>query len=187
LSVALIDTAGVHESIDPIEQEGMSRTLGATHVADLLWVVVDRSRPLSEDDRRVLEQTKGRRRILVANKGDLPAQCSADAFDNRDELVVVSAKMREGLDRLTTITVRLLAGTEQMKDTPAITNIRHADLLQRARGALERSALGIAAAQPEELPLIDLHDAIAALQEVTGQRSTDDLLGRIFERFCIGK
>lgn len=187
LSVALIDTAGVRESNDPIEQEGVSRTRDAARVAELLLVLLDRSRSISDEDRGVLQETQGRRRVLVANKGDLPAVWSIDALGSDDEIVVMSARTREGLDDLIAATIRVLTGSEWLRDCPDITNVRHIALLQSARASLDRTMRGISQTLPEEFPLIDLQEAIGALQEITGQRTTDDLLSRIFERFCIGK
>jgi tRNA modification GTPase len=187
LSIGLVDTAGVRDSGDAIEREGVTRTLEAVGVADLLFVVLDRSRPVAEEDREVLRLTAGHRRILVASKGDLPAVWTPESLGTSDEVVVVSARTRSGLDRLIGAAARTLTGGESLRDRPEITNVRHSTLLARSRGALDRARQAIAETVPEEFPLIDLQEAIAALQEITGQRTTDDLLRRIFERFCIGK
>jgi tRNA modification GTPase len=186
LSVGLVDTAGVRDSIDAIEREGVARTLDAIRVADLLLVLLDRSRPVSDEDREVLRLTDGRNRIVVASKGDLPATWSADSLDVR-ELIVISARTRAGLDELFTAAARALTNGEPLRDRPEITNVRHTTLLERARSALARTEKAIAETVPEEFPLIDLQEAIGFLQEITGERTTDDLLRRIFERFCIGK
>jgi tRNA modification GTPase len=187
LSVGLIDTAGVRDSIDAIEREGVSRTLDAVRVADLLIVLLDQSRRISDEDRNVLQRTDGRRRVVVANKGDLPAMWSAESLDVHDQVVVISARTRAGLEDLLATVARVLTGSELLRDRPEITNVRHSTLLERARAALDRTNHAIAETVPEEFPLIDLQEAIGALQEITGQRTTDDLLRRIFERFCIGK
>jgi tRNA modification GTPase len=187
LSVGLIDTAGVRDSIDAIEREGVSRTLDAVRVADLLLVLLDRSRPISGEDREVLRLTNGHRRIVVVNKGDLPATWSVDSLDVHDAIVVISARTRAGLDELFSAATRVLTDGEPLRDRPEITNVRHTTLLESARAALGRTEQAIADAVPEEFPLIDLQDAIGSLQEITGERTTDDLLQRIFERFCIGK
>ena len=187
LAIGLVDTAGVRDSTDAIEREGVTRTLDAVRVADLLFVLLDRSRPISDEDREALRLTEGRRRIVVANKGDLAATWSAESLATRDEVVVVSARTRAGLDELVAAAARTLTGGESLRDRPEVTNVRHSTLLARARAALDRARLAIAETVPEEFPLIDLQEAIAALQEITGRRTTDDLLRRIFERFCIGK
>jgi tRNA modification GTPase len=187
LSIALVDTAGVRDSTDAIEREGVSRTLDALRVADLLLVVIDRSRPISLEDREVLRLSADRRRLVVANKGDLAAAWSPQSLGVDDEVVVISARTRAGLEELLVAAARGLTDGELMRDRPEITNVRHTTLLERARAALDRTEQGIANAVPEEFPLIDLQEAIGALQEITGKRTTDELLQRIFERFCIGK
>ncbi len=99
----------------------------------------------------------------------------------------VSVLTGEGLAGLRAAIVRALAGEEPLRDVPAVTNIRHLALLERARAALARAGVAAAAASPEELVLADLQEARGALEEITGRRSSDDLLREIFARFCIGK
>ncbi|MGH9387135.1 MAG: tRNA uridine-5-carboxymethylaminomethyl(34) synthesis GTPase MnmE [Vicinamibacterales bacterium] len=187
LSLALVDTAGVRESSDAIERAGVARALDAVGVADLVLVVLDRSRPLSQDDRDVLRVTAGRRRLVVVNKRDLAAAWSAESLALDDEVVLFSALTRDGLAELLAAATRALTSGEALRDRPEITNVRHTSLLERARTALDGARRAIAEAVPEEFPLIDLQEATNALQEITGRRTTDDLLERIFERFCIGK
>jgi tRNA modification GTPase len=187
LSVGLVDTAGVRESMDAIEREGVSRTVDSVRVADLLLVLLDRSRPISEDDRDVLRLTEGRRRVIVANKADLPPAWSAGSIDVAETVLVISARTRAGLDDLLAAATCALTDGEPLRDRPEITNVRHTALLEKARTALAQTERAIEDAVPEEFPLIDLQEALGALQEITGERTTDDLLQRIFERFCIGK
>jgi tRNA modification GTPase len=101
--------------------------------------------------------------------------------------VSISAKTGEGLNTLIEVIANVLADTEAQRDTPAVTNIRHTVLLERAKDALSRASAALESEVPEEFPLLDLQDASAALQEITGKRTSDDLLRHIFERFCIGK
>ena len=80
-----------------------------------------------------------------------------------------------------------MLGGEELRDPPAITNLRHIDLLERARGALTRAASAAETLAPEELVLADLAEAQQSFGAVTGQRTPDDVLNRIFSEFCIGK
>jgi tRNA modification GTPase len=97
----------------------------------------------------------------------------------------------EGLDELrSALRQALEVGEEPLRDTPLVTNLRHEQLLREARGALARAREGLAArghALDEELVLADIAAARAALESITGRRTTEDVLRRIFERFCIGK
>jgi tRNA modification GTPase len=190
LSLSLIDTAGVRETADVVEQEGVSRARDTIRVADLVLVVLDRSRQLTDEDRALLEATHSRSRVVVLNKSDLPA-VSPRLKPGVTSEVEISAKTGAGLDQLIdAIAAALNAGpgvAEPLRDHAQITNTRHSVLLERARAAIDRAASALESQVPEEFPLLDLQDAAHALQETTGQRTSDDLLRHIFERFCIGK
>ena len=185
LSLALIDTAGLRETSDVVEQEGVARARDTIGVADLTIVLLDRSRPLSADDRDLLRATDSRPRVIALNKCDLPA-AAGEGFGLADP-VAISAKTGDGLDSLIDAIAKALTSAEMLRDHPQITNVRHTVLLERAQEALIRASAALADEVSEEFPLLDLQEASAALQEITGQRTSDDLLRHIFERFCIGK
>ena len=175
LRVTLADTAGLRDTGDPVEVQGVERSRQSATVADLVLIVVDHSKPM----RQTIEY-KG---LIVANKSDLPAAW------NDDGAVAVSATTGEGLDRLRRRIVEAL-DIDLLRDRPAITNVRHIALVERAHGVFTRAraaALGEGGSMSEEFVLADLSDARAALEEVNGRRAPDDLLAHIFARFCIGK
>lgn len=187
LSLSLIDTAGVRDTADVVEREGVARAKAAVAVADLTIVLLDRSRALTYDDRELLGVTASRPRVVVWNKIDLPPSQPLEPLDPI-ETVAISATTGAGIDRLiAAIGAALGTGGEALRDRPQITNVRHAVLLDRAREALTRAATALESKVSEEFPLLDLQEAGAALQEITGRRTSDDLLRHIFERFCIGK
>jgi tRNA modification GTPase len=206
--VTLVDTAGLRETTDAIEAEGVARSKQSTDVADLvLQVVVD-------DD----PQTIDARQLIVQNKSDLlspgvgadprvgPGRTPFDSLVlslSKDELaqdrrgsaptrVSVSATTGAGLDDLRRAIVDELTdgSSAPLRDRPSITNVRHIALVQRAHDALERARAAASAAGgalSEEFVLADLQEARAALEEITGCRAPEELLAHIFERFCIGK
>ena len=102
-------------------------------------------------------------------------------------MVPVSLVEDVGLGELRTALAENLWTGEQLRDTPALSNLRHIELLERTAAALKRATAAAAMATPEELILADLQEAREALEEITGKRTPDDVLQRIFERFCIGK
>jgi tRNA modification GTPase len=190
LPVALVDTAGIRDSEDVIEREGMARARAALDVADLVLVVLDRSRCFGADDERVLDAVEGRARLVVFNKVDLPpAHDDAPSRFGDERPVFVSVRTGEGLDILVTRATETLFGRDSWRDPPAVTNVRHRILLEQTRATLQhaRDALRSTVDLPEEFLLQDLQDAAESLQEITGRKTTDDLLRHIFERFCIGK
>lgn len=187
LRVALIDTAGVRAAVDVVEREGVERARKAAGVANLVLVVLDQSEPLRQDDREVLSSTRTRERIVVRNKIDLPPAWPGDVLGQPS--VAVSAATGSGMRELREAISTRLIGCEHLRDAPAISNTRHIALLERARMHLARASDAAADGErtPEEFLLTDLQHARSAFEEITGKRTTDDLLHHIFERFCIGK
>lgn len=186
LSLSLIDTAGVRETADVVEQEGVARAKAALSVADLTIVLLDRSRPLSRDDRELLGTTASRPRVVAWNKIDLPPSQPLEPLDPINA-VAISATTGKGIDRLIAAIGEALNTNEPRREQPLVTNVRHAALLERAKESLIRAATALESEVSEEFPLLDLQEGGAALQEITGRKTTDDLLRHIFERFCIGK
>ena len=189
ISAALVDTAGIRESDDVVEQEGVARARSAVRVADLTLVVLDRSRPIEDDDRNLLATTNSRPRLLVINKIDLPPAWSMGEIPSADVLET-SVKTGAGLDVLVDRMACVLGAGAEFRDQPLVSNVRHVALLRSSRDALARAATGITPEEgdvSEEFVLADLQDAALRLQEITGRRTTDDLLTHIFANFCIGK
>ena len=187
IPVTLVDTAGLNDAAeDPVEIEGIARAVAARDVASVILIVLDRSRPLIDDDRRLLQDTASRPRVVVASKSDLPAAWTEDDVSGIS-LVHASAITREGVDDVRAALVAALTQHEAPRDVPVVTNIRHAALLEAARAALLRAAEAAEHRTPEEFVLADLTDARARLEEVTGRRTPDDVLAAIFQKFCIGK
>jgi tRNA modification GTPase len=196
----LADTAGVREATDPIEREGVARAEKAGAAADVVVVVLDAAAEATEEDGRVLSSSVGRPRILALNKCDVTrrrdvteaasesARRGAADSSAACEIVEISARTGEGIDELVGAIARVV-GLGQEPEQATISNIRHIALLERAREALSRASeiLGELGQTPEEVILSDLREAIGSLEEVTGRRTTDDILDAIFSRFCIGK
>jgi len=190
LRVELVDTAGVRDTTDEVESEGVLRARGAWATADIVLVVLDGSSPLDADDFELLRETAAAPRIIVASKSDLPQAWCVDEIDA--SITAVSSKTGDGFDALRAEIRAALEGGNPAtaRDTAAVTNVRHAALLERAHAALRRACEAIDAPGgpvPEEFILTDLQEARQAFEEVTGKRTSEDLLRHIFSRFCIGK
>jgi tRNA modification GTPase len=183
LAVTLVDTAGVRDSAEAIEQEGIARARQAADAADVRVIVLDRSVPLDPAELPG-PGAAARPTVIVGNKSDLaPAWSAADL----PGLVEVSALTGAGLDDLRRAIADAALAHEPLADTPAIANVRHVALLERVEARLREAAAQAASAQGEEIVLATLQDAFAALDEIVGKRSSDDVLREIFARFCIGK
>jgi tRNA modification GTPase len=180
----LVDTAGVREGARGVEGEGIRRARKEGEEADLLIVVLDRSAPLSAEDRALLDETKGRKRVVVLAKSDLPRRCG-DAPAAAAARVEVSALRGDGMDALRAEVLRgVEAGGDETPGDAIVTSVRHIESFRGAGEALRRA---LAAPEEGELLAQDLRDAIAHLGDVTGEGAGEELLDRIFSRFCIGK
>jgi tRNA modification GTPase len=188
LSIGLVDTAGLRDAVDVVEQEGVARARRAAADADLTLIVLDRSRELSAEDRALIDAKPARARIVIANKKDLPAAWRVDR-ESIGEAIEVSSLTGEGLGRLIDALASALGDRSDTRDEPLVTNVRHIGLLESTHHALDRACevLTHESNTSEEFILADLQEASSYLQEITGKRTTDDLLRHIFERFCIGK
>jgi tRNA modification GTPase len=128
------------------------------------------------------------RRVVVVTKADLPAAWSVDEEPGvRADALRVSVRSGEGLGELRRRMVSALTGEEPRSDTPAMSNVRHLALVDRARAVVARTRMALAEGATEELVLAELAEAREALESIVGRRTPDDLLRHIFGRFCIGK
>ncbi len=196
-AIRLTDTAGIRDSADPAESEGVKRSLKALDEADLVICVMDGSAPLSAQDIEVLGKASsaGKMIITAANKADLPQVWSDGdilhaAHGGKNVPVVrISAKTGLGLPALKAIMAEALsqrAGTETEGEI-VITGVRHKSALDRAAASLEKAAGLIENREPAEIAALELREALDALGEITGEMTTEDVLDRIFSQFCIGK
>ena len=188
----LIDTAGIRPSVDEIESIGVERTKRAAADADLLVVVMDGSEALSQEDETVLSEVANAKHIVALNKSDLPTFSMGHVKDRGvvgelSTLIPVSAKTEAGLESLRAAILKPFANGSTRGESLLITNARHHDLLLRAIAALDSSERLLAQRVSEELVLVGLHNTLRYLDEITGETTTEEILGQIFSTFCIGK
>lgn len=188
--ITLVDTAGVRDALDEIEAEGVRRAHEAFQVAALTLVVLDGSQPLTDEDRAILDVVR-EPRLIVANKSDLAASDVAASYVGQGlqpcRVMPVSSRTGEGLDVLRHAIITALAGTEDLRDTPLVSNQRHLQCASTARDAVARAIAAAEAGATEEIVLAELGDARQSLEWLTGRRTPDDVLAHIFSHFCIGK
>ena len=185
--VVLTDTAGLRKTSDDVETLGIERTRRAMGDADLLLLVVDASSPLGPEDEELLEQTEDTRRLVVANKSDLPTFQPLPRCVANGETINVSAHTGEGLLALHEAILVKLNRTGVEDGSLLITNARHYDLLCSAKRELELARACLRESHSEELVLAPLHNALKLLGQITGETTTEDVLTEIFATFCIGK
>ncbi len=181
IPVVFIDTAGLRESADVIEAEGVRRSHESIARAELILHVLDASQTLTDEDQQYLDIFDGIKRILVSNKADL-----------RPKLDLLGIKTScldgTGIENLKdAIRAAAWSGDIRVEMLPVMINARHQDALRRARDAVEKSLAAFRAGETLEFPAMDLRIAANAVGEVVGKTSTEDLLDAIFSQFCIGK
>ena len=189
VTLRLIDTAGLRESADPIEQMGVERSRKAMEEAALILVLWDSSQPVTEEDGALLEQAIALApTILVHTKTDLPS--APIPFLNLDPMppvVELSAKTGQGLSQLEEAVAALFPPDRRNLSGELLANQRQAEAARRALEAVSRARKALQAGVTPDALLTDVELALEALGELTGQHVREDITARIFERFCVGK
>lgn len=188
----LVDTAGIHETNDKVEKIGVERSQKALEVADLVILVLDSSVELRDEDRKLLKQTSGMKRIVVLNKSDLTSkidQNELQSYVDSTEIVHSSAVNPLGTKDLEERIAKLFfAGSiENSGNNIMVTNARHIGLLKQSEEALNSVLSGIEMGMPVDLLQIDMTRAWDLLGEITGDSYQDELLDQLFSQFCLGK
>ena len=183
ISLRMMDTAGIRETSDLVEQIGVERARKYAREADLILYVVDASVPLDENDREILEIIRDRKTIVLLNKSDLPQVLSPGDLEQMGTWPVlsISAGNRQGVEILEEqIRKMFFEGELEFNDQVYITNARHKNALEKARDSLEMVENSIAAGMPEDFFSIDLMDAYEALGTILGESVGEDLVNEIF-------
>ncbi len=191
IPLELVDTAGLRESFEEVEQLGIARSREALADAALVLVVLDATQPLNDEERELLAAVEGRPAIVAINKSDL-----AEMSEVKDDLSVThaagiaalptSALTGEGIAALRERILALATGGAA-SEPGLLTSLRHQQAITAARSALSDAAQANSSKIPHEMILIDLYRALWALDSLTGQTTPDDILNLIFSTFCIGK
>lgn len=190
LPLRIIDTAGIRESHDMAEKEGVKRSIRAMEDADLVIAVIDGSEPLKDEDLEVLEKTRGKNTIIVINKSDLPVhgKTASQLETYTAKILEVSATRGDGLEKLKEIIFQSsVKNWKEQKEGVIVTNLRHKIAIQAAYDSLKNGINAIETDKPLEIIAIEFRDSLDRLGEIVGAVTTDDILNRIFSDFCIGK
>lgn len=184
----LIDTAGLRlqgdRPADEAEALGITRSHEALADADLVLLIHDATQTMTEEERSLAASLEGRPHLLVLNKMDLKG---TDGLSSGEGSILTSALTGEGLDTLRAAILRALQAEGAIADSGALNNLRQQEAVGATLQALVAARAANANGLPHELVLLDLHTALRALDSLTGATTTDDILGRIFSTFCIGK
>jgi tRNA modification GTPase len=182
IPVRLVDTAGIRETSELIEQLGIERSLEAMSDADLTLVTIDGAAAASFEDETLIAKARAQgRSLVVANKSDLPGFHALGDFS-------VSALTGAGMDHLRNAILDQLAPRGELEIQGGfITSLRQENLLREALPMLEKARAAAETGIPHELLMLDLYCALQPIDAITGATTADDILNRIFTTFCIGK
>ncbi len=192
IPVQVLDTAGIRETADVVEQIGVMRSRNVASAADLVLLTIDAQAGWTKDDEEIYQRVQHRRVILVINKTDLidetQKQIIQSKIQNPKSKIFTAAACNQGIDALeTAILAAVQTGNLQAANLDVAINQRQAAALTRARTSLQQVQTTIANQLPLDFWTIDLRGAIQALGEIAGEEVTESVLDRIFSRFCIGK
>ncbi|MCX6093721.1 MAG: tRNA uridine-5-carboxymethylaminomethyl(34) synthesis GTPase MnmE [Candidatus Bipolaricaulota bacterium] len=186
--VRLIDTAGLRTPTDLIEAEGVRRTREATKKSDLVLLLVDRSKPLADEDRDLIRTEWGVPVLLVLNKSDLPAHVGDVPRGTSIDRIEISAKDGANLPALTGCLVELLLGGEiPSRNTILLLDTWERDLLRRLRDGVARSIAAMREGLTPDMVAEELRSAYVASGDLQGIDVSESILDAIFSRFCVGK
>ena len=182
IPITLIDTAGIREdeNVDKVEKIGIEYSKKAVENADLVLYIYDSSIPKNDVDNKIFELVKNKPYIKIANKSDI-----GKFFD--EDSVKISAKSGENINHLKELIKKQIIGSNNSEDIEYITNQRQQECLAIAKGHLENALKAIEVEELQDLISIDIKSALLALDEISGEVITDEILDNIFKNFCIGK
>lgn len=191
IPLRLIDTAGIRETEDIVEKMGVSKAKEYLEAADLVIVVVDGSKPLEEEEIALLKEASHRPSIVFINKEDEGLSVTKELIEAHGVFTAISpisAAQGEGLDILSKYVKELVyEGSMSVNNAATLTNIRHIDLMERAKAHLELSLETIDLGLPIDCVVTDMRDAWELLGEITGDSLRENMTDELFKRFCLGK
>jgi len=191
IPIILIDTAGIRDELDEIERLGIERTKRMIELANISMLILDNSTGIEEEDLEIKKIVKDKETLLVINKCDLKGKIEESSVKKMfqcSDVIKTSAITGEGFDKLESkIKDTIFQGRSPEIESILVTNARHIDCLQGALQSTEKGIMSIEKRLSSEFYLVNLKEAVKSLQEIVGESISDDVLDRIFSRFCIGK
>lgn len=186
----LIDTAGIHETEDIVENMGVDKAVDYIEKADFIIYVMDASDKLNEADEQIIQLLQDKKGIILFNKSDLNLVLNEKEINSRLNWTIIpfSNETKQGLEQLKEyITNSFLKGDIQYNDQVYITSVRHKNAVESAVQSLEQVVQTIDDGMPEDFYTIDMMEAYQSLGLINGETASEDLVNKIFSDFCMGK
>ncbi len=192
IPLVITDTAGIRDTEDRIERLGVELSLKKAEESEFVLVILDQSTEFDALDRKILKTAAKKKHLVVINKMDLEEKLEKSKLQRilgQKKPVETSALAKEGIGRLRQAMFETLAGSSHASDASelVLTNLRHKKSMEKARDQLRMFLELLERNEYPEILSIELRNSMNSLGEITGEVTTEDLLGRIFSRFCIGK
>jgi tRNA modification GTPase len=189
--VRIVDTAGIRQGADEVEEMGIERARKQIDQADLVLFMFDAARGVQEEDEKLFATVKHKPLLILANKIDLAGQKTVvDGFglSSPKNIIQISAKRQQGIEELREEIFHTVVGgdKDQWQEDGCAPNVRHKGALQRAKEAAVRLIQGLELAISSDLLAIDLQDCLDELNVIVGVTTTEDVLDVVFEQFCLG-
>lgn len=189
--LVLADTAGIRKTEDYVEQIGVEKSRRLLQDAELVICVVDGSEGLTAEDEEILQAASEKPCVIIVNKSDLEIDTTLQQLQERfgiDKVMPLSARTNEGIDRFAAWLKNYVYGSEgTLSDGVYVQNARHEELLRQALQSLQDAQRAAQERLPYDCIVIDVRNAIDLLGEITGDTVQDEIINKIFARFCIGK
>lgn len=191
IPLKIIDTAGIRDTNNAIEKIGVEKAINLIEHADLIIAVFDSSQKLDEEDFKVLDLVKNKKSILLLNKCDL-SQKNDETIkyisNNNKNVLKASMKTKKGVSELYEMITKLFGNNEvDISDGIIITNIRHKNLIHKSISSIDKAEVSIEQNMPIDVIAICIKETLENLGEITGDNVSEDIIDKIFEKFCLGK
>ena len=190
IPLVLVDTAGIRQTDDIVENIGVEKSKEFIEKADLVLLVLDASRELEDEDREVINQINENHKkvIVLLNKIDLERKIDLDEY-NFENIVEISAQKNVGIEDMEEKIYSFIVDekVEDSSEKLIITNVRHKTALEKTKDAIRNIFETIDMGLPMDLISVDLKEALDSLSEITGEISSEDILDHVFGNFCVGK
>ena len=186
----IVDTAGIRNTDNEIEKIGIKKSKNIADSADLIIAIFDASRKLSKDDYDIIDIIKDRKAIILINKKDIyDKKIERDKLEELNKPIIdISALNKDGINELYNEITKLFKLNEiNINNEVIITNIRHLDLIRRAKENVENAINTINSNMPIDIISINIKDIIDCLNSITGENTSEDIINDIFSKFCLGK
>ena len=191
IPIKIIDTAGIRETENIVEQIGITKSKEAANEADLVIVIMDSSKELSKEDIEILEFIKDKKAIILLNKMDLEAKVSHEDISkivSNKEILDISALNKEGIEKLfETISNMYKFNEIEIDDSVTITNNRHKMAINNMLKSVEKAEESIQSQMPIDVVTIHITDILGEMGKITGESVSEDIINEIFKKFCLGK